>query len=349
MKPWELGDDSVFREPSREKIKEHRQKEFNLKQRFITKAIGENMASIGAILIVLFFVGYIWTDIQIRLSFETILLDGAVTVAFLVFLESMCTHNGIKGGKLDDVYIQTHNEYLELRKKVTELGISMMSAFCENQIDVEYETYMRRRCKELKISYEDYLNEYSKCSYKRLKSIFPRGKAARIFAMRSIKSIELTPDMLMTDGSESVKKRGGLGKSAADYIREQNYGFFNLLMTVISGFCSAAIAFYANDGASWGLVMYTIMKLVLGARKAYSGYSKGAKAYNTYEVIHMQDKMMYLNLYREYVEEYSKKGEDYGTEGNKSEQTDPQGRREGEGGGVLHDRPAESVRASASG
>ena len=349
MKPWELGDDSVFKEPSREKIKEHRQKEFNEKQRFITKAIGENMATIGAILIVLFFVGYIWTDIQIRLSFETILLDGAITVVFLVFLESMCTHNGIKGGKLDNVYIKTHDEYLALRKTVTDLGISMMSAFCEKQIDVEYETYMRRRCKELKISYEDYLNEYSKCSFKRLKRIFPRSKAARIFALRSIKPIELTPDILMTDGSENVKKRGGVGKSANEYIREQNYGFFNLVMTVISGFCSAAIAFYANDGASWGLVMYTVMKLVLAARKAYRGYSKGSKAFSIYEVTHMQDKMMYLNLYREYVEEYNKKGEDYGTEGSKSEQTDPQGRREGEGGGVLHDRPAESVRASASG
>lgn len=299
-------DPDGYEKPSKKELREDSSKEFNEKQRFITKAIGENMATIGAILIVLFFVGYIWTDIQIKLSFETILLDGAVTVAFLVFLESMCTHNGIKGGKLDDVYIQTHNEYLELRKKVTELGISMMSAFCENQIDVEYETYMRRRCKELKISYEDYLNEYSKCSFKRLKRIFPRSKAARIFALRSIKPIELTPDILMTDGAENVKKRGGVGKSANEYIREQNYGFFNLVMTVISGFCSAAIAFYANDGASWGLVMYTVMKLVLAARKAYRGYSKGSKAFSIYEVTHMQDKMMYLNLYTEYLNETKK-------------------------------------------
>lgn len=298
-----MWDEDGYEKPSKRELREDRSKEFNEKQRFITKAIGENMATIGAILIVLFFVGYIWTDIQIRLSFETILLDGAITVVFLVFLESMCTHNGVKGGKLDDVYIKTHEAYLKLRETVIGLGIKHMSTFCEEQIDIEYETCMRRKCKELKISYEDYLNEYSKCSYKTLKHLFPRSKAARIFALRSIKPIELTPDILMTDGAENVKKRGGVGKSAKEYIREQNYGFFNLVMTVISGFCSAAIAFYANDGASWGLVMYTIMKLVLAARKAYRGYSKGAKAYNTYEVTHMQDKMMYLNIYTEYLSE----------------------------------------------
>lgn len=296
-------DPDGYEKPSKRELREDRAKEFNEKQKYLTKTISENMASIGAILIVLFFVGYIWTDIQIRLSFETILLDGAVTIAFLVFLESMCTHNGIKGGKLDDVYIKTHDEYLKLRDKVTELGIKKMSAFCEEQINAEYEAYMRRMCNKLKISYEDWCNEYSKYDIKRLKRQFSPKRAAKIFALRRINHIELTPDILMTDGSLGVKKRGGVGKSAVDYIQEQSFGFFNLLMTVISGFGSAAIAFYANDGASWGLVMYTIMKLVLAARKAYKGYSKGAKAYNTYEVTHMQDKMMYLNLYTEYLSE----------------------------------------------
>jgi hypothetical protein len=41
------------------------------------------------------------------------------------------------------------------------------------------------------------------------------------------------------------------------------------------------------------------MKLVLAAKKAIGGYSKGAKAYNSVEVTHMQDKMLYLNLYLE--------------------------------------------------
>ena len=84
-----MWDEDGYEKPSKRELREDRSKEFNEKQRFITKAIGENMATIGAILIVLFFVGYIWTDIQIRLSFETILLDGAITVVFLVFLESM--------------------------------------------------------------------------------------------------------------------------------------------------------------------------------------------------------------------------------------------------------------------
>lgn len=285
--------------PSKRELREDRAKEFNEKQRFLTRAIGENMASIGAILIVLFFVGYIWTDIKLRISLETVLLDGAVTVAFLIFLESMCTHNGIKCGKFDDVYKNTHEAYLELREEVTRRGLCNMASFCEKQVDEEYESYMRRKCKELKISYEDYRERYCEYSLKELKRVFPAIRAVRIFKLRKIEPIELTPDTLMTDGSSRAKKRGGVSRSAEDYIQQQNFGLLNLLMTVAMGFSSAGIAFYANGGASWGLVMYTVMKLILAARKAIRGYSKGAKAFNTVEVTHMQDKMLYLNLYLE--------------------------------------------------
>jgi hypothetical protein len=285
--------------PSKRELREDRAKEFNEKQRFLTRAIGENMASIGAILIVMFFVGYIWTDIQLRLSWEAAVIDGAVTVAFLVFLESMCTQNGVKGGKLDDVYVKTHEAYLELRGRVTRRGLCGMASFCEKQIDEEYESYMRRRCKQLKIEYTDYCEKYRACSLRELKKIFPAKKAVEIFNLKDIDPIELTPDMLMTDGSAGAKKRGGVSRSAEEYIKRQNYGFWNLIFTAASGFLSAGIAFYVNDGASWGLVMYTLMKLVLAAKKAIGGYSKGAKAYNSVEVTHMQDKMLYLNLYLE--------------------------------------------------
>ena len=310
-------DPDGYEKPSKRELREDRAKEFNKKQRHLTKTIGENMASIGAILIVLFFVGYIWTDLQIKLSFETILLDGAVTVVFLIFLETMCTHNGIKGGKLDDVYIAIHSAYLELRQKVIGRGIAKLSDFCEKQIEEEYEVYMRRRCRELKISYEDYVGGYSKYSMGELWRVFPFKKAAKIFALRKVKAIELTPDALLNDGSASSKKRGGIGISAEDYIQQQSFGFFNLLMTVVSGFCSAGIAFYANDGASWGLVMYTLMKLVLAARKAFKGYSKGARAYSVIEVTHLQDKMTYLNLYTEYLNETKTTAEVEQTEENK--------------------------------
>ena len=286
--------------PSRRELKEDRAKEFSEKQRSLMRTVGENMASIGALLIVVLFVGYIWTDFGLQMSWQTILLDGAVTVVCLVLMESLWTQNGIEGGKLDNVYIKTHEEYLGLRTKVIDHGLSLMNVFCDWQIDVEYEYYIRKRCKEFKIDYKEYEQTLSKMPLSRLKDMYAPDIAAKVFALRSIKPIELSSEILMTDGA-ATNGRGGVGISAHEYVKKETLGWWNILATVVVGFSSAAIAFTLNDGASWGLVMYTIMKLILLARRVYKGYSKGIKAYNTVEVKHMQDKMRYLHLYVEFV------------------------------------------------
>ena len=296
-----MWDEDGYEKPSKRELREDRAREFNEKQRSVIRSVGENMATVGAILIVLLFVGYIWTDFSLQLSLETILLDGAVTVVCLILMESLWTQNGIKGGKLDEEYIAAHKSYLDLREKVTKLGLNMMNAFCDWQIDIEYEYYLRKRCKEFKIDYKNYAEELSKMPLAELKKIYPADIAAKVFALRSIKPIELTSEMLMTDGA-STNERGGVSISAQEYVRRETVGWVNILATIVAGFCSAGIAFSLNEGASWGLVMYTLMKLILLARRIFKGYSKGSRAYSVIEVKHISDKTRYLNLYVEFVE-----------------------------------------------
>lgn len=306
-------DPDGYEKPSKKEMREDRAREFNRTQKSITKFVGDNMASVGVILIVILFISYIWTDFSIRLEHEKIILDAVVFFVFSILMESLCAKIGIKGGKLDEEYIKSHEDYLSLRKTVTERGLALMDKFCAWQIDVEYEEYLRQRCKELEIEYKDYVESLSKLSLEELAKVCGADIAAKVFALRQTKRIKLSSQILMTDG-EHTSERGGVGISASEYIKHKTVGWVRLISIFLSGAFSAAIAFSYNNGASWGLVMYTITKLSLLAWRMYNGYSSGAKAYNTIEVKHLQDKMLYLNLYIEFLNKktYLSFGDKYG-------------------------------------
>lgn len=345
MKPWELGDDSVFQEPSKEKVKEFKQKEFNKRQKSFVKLIGENLASYALVLIVVLLIGFIWTDLGISLTWTSFLVDSLLSVVLFIAAEFLTSKIGTTGGRLDDIYINVHNEYIELRKRVVKAGITLMDKFCEWQIDVEYEFFLRKQCKAYKIDYDEYIAKYSKMTMTELQKALGKNEAIIVVALNKTSRIELTPDMLLTDGK--VKgERGGVPVSGEEYVERHTTGFGHIALAVLTAVLTAFPAFAPTEDISIGRVIYTIFKLAMLIYRMYNGYSRGAKAFNTIEPRHLQVKIRYLNLYLEFLR---RNGEDYGTEGSKSEQTDPQGRREGEGGGVLHDRPAESVRASASG
>lgn len=345
MKPWELGDDSVFKEPSREKIKEHRQKEFNHKQKSFVKLVGENLAAYACVLIVVLLIGFIWTDIGLSLDVTTFIIESIISVVLFIAAEFLTSKIGTNGGRLDELYVKNHTEYLELRKTVVSAGITLMGKFCECQIEEEYDQYIRKKCKEYRLDYNDYINKYSKMSYKQLKKIFKKRGAITILGLNKAPRIELTPDMLLTDGKVRGE-RGGIPISGEEYVERHTTGFWHILLAVVVAILTVLPAFSLTDDVTIGRVVYTGFKIAMLLYRMYTGYSRGAKAFNTIEPRHLQVKIKYFNLYLEFLK---RNGEDYGTEGDKSEQTDPQGRREGEGGGVLHDRPAESVRASASG
>ena len=106
--------------------------------------------------------------------------------------------------------------------------------------------------------------------------------------------------LLLTDGTGESDTHRGIGISAKEYVKKSTKGWMNVTVTVVTCVFSASIAFFANAGASWGLVMYTVLKLALLCWRMYKGYSAGAKAYNTIEVKHLQDKMTYMHLYLEH-------------------------------------------------
>jgi hypothetical protein len=238
---------------------------------------------------------------------------------FFIAAESLMRQNGVECGKIYDEYIKACKDFFALRDKALAIGVILMNPFCEEQIEIEYETYIKKKCRDLKVDYNEYMEQYAKIpTYELKKHIRDSIKRAKVAKLCKIKYIELTPDMILKLDEGERDRRGGIGISGRRYMYNGKKRARNITVTLIACAISASFAFMANEGASWGLVMYTLMKLALLCWRMFKGYSEGAKAYNTIEVSHIGDKMIYLSMYLEYAAE--KKGK---PENEVAEETKP--------------------------
>lgn len=293
---WRGLDETV----SREDLRADKKSEFNARQKSFAKIVGDNLASYVCVLIFVLLIGFIWTDIRINVFTTAFLSDSLVSAVMFILADICMAQVGARVGKLDGDYIKIHGEYLSLRKTVIDAGITLMDAFCDWQIDVEYEFYVRKQCKALKIGYEDYMEKYSEKDLGELKALLPVSKAAAVYALNQAKHIELTPDMLLTDGK--VKNtRGGLGMSGEEYVEKHTTGRLHLLITAVFAVVAAVPAFTLTQDASVGRIIFTIFKLAVLSYRMFIGYSRGAKGFNSVEPRHLQAKMRYLHLYLEYI------------------------------------------------
>ena len=307
----------------KEEYRRFKMKERNVNQKKIAKTIGENFATFALLAIMALMVGFIWTEARIFTNWTKFIGDAVVTVTLYILADVCSASIGVQGGKMDDDYIKCHTEYLALRDKVRQAGISMMDMFCDWQIDVEYEYYIRRRCKDLKIDYKEYMENYRGKTLEELKELFPlesvkeeklkgkifggirnaktSSKAAKIFSLNQVDHIDLTPDILMTDGSVK-NRRGGVGIGAEDYVKKHTVGAKHIIITAVFAIVAAIPRFSLVEEFSLAMVIYTVFKIALMLYRMYVGYSRGSKGYNTVEPKHLQDKIKYLYLYLEFLD-----------------------------------------------
>ena len=331
--------DDVFRDPTKEEIRADKDREYNRRMKSTMRFIGENMATCTIVLATTLLVGSVFGDIGVNLFNKYMIMDFVLTFSAYLIIEYMASKNGARCGKTYDVYIKLHETYLKMREEIYKRGITLMDMFCDWQVDVEYEFYIRRRCKKLKIDYKKYVEEYSKLSLEELSDMFthkgeqrPRftlrhpirsglavyryGKvsnlAKNIFYLRSIQHIELTPEILLTDGKPR-RSRGGVGISGEEHLEKKTTGAGHIILTIIMTLLTVLPMFIAK-GWSWTLLFAAAMKLVGVFMRYYRGYSSGAKAFNTVEVKHISDKIQYFHLYNEFLDKkfYIKLKDKYG-------------------------------------
>lgn len=320
---FDLNKDKEARRAMEAEDRLARQREYNRRQKSLAKLLGENFAAFGLLAVMVLMIGSIWTEVSIFTSWRRFAGEAFTTVILYVLSDIYATSLGVIGGKLDDDYTSVHEQYLELRETVRGVGIALMNTFCDWQIDVEYEYYVRKRCKELKIDYKEYKASYEGKTLEELEALFPiesikekdakgriygtiknvkaSDKAAKIFALNQIKHIKLTPDILMTDGRVR-DERGNVPESGEEHVDKHTKSAPHIIKTALFAISAAFVAIQLVREFSWGMLIYTIFKIALMLYRMYSGYSEGAKAFNSVEPKHLQVKIKYLYLYLEFVE-----------------------------------------------
>jgi hypothetical protein len=338
---FDLEKKGEFRELSKAEMREEKDQEYNRKMKNTMRFIGENMATCTIVLATTLLVGSVFGDIGVNLMSHYLLMDFILTFSTYLLVEYMASKSGVRCGKTYGEYIDLHKLYLNMREDIYKRGIALMDMFCDWQVDVEYEYYIRRRCKKLKIDYKKYVEEYSKMSLEELAEMFTHkdkekpkfsfkhpiksaiavyraGKvsnlAKNIFYLRSIQHIELTPEILLTDGKPR-RTRGGVGISGEEHLERKTTGFGHIVATIVMTLLTVLPMFIAK-GWSWTLIFAAAMKLVGVFMRYYRGYSKGAQAFNTVEVKHISDKVQYFHLYNEFLDKkfYIKLKDKYGSD-----------------------------------
>lgn len=336
---FDLDKNDAYREPTKAEIRAEKDREYNTRMKNTMRVIGENMATCTVVLATTLLVGSVFGDLGINLLSAYTVMDFVLTLAVFILIEYMASKSGARCGKTYEEYLDLHKIYLDMRAEIYKRGIALMDIFCDWQVDVEYEFYIRRRCKKLKIDYKEYCEKYSKMSLEELSDMFThKGEkkpkfsirhpirsgiavyryakvsddAKNIFYLRSIQPIELTPEILLTDGKPR-RSRGGVGISGEEHLEKQTTGFGHIVATIFMTLLTVMPLFIAK-GWSWTLIFAAAMKLVGVFMRYYRGYSKGAQAFNTVEVKHISDKIQYFHLYNEYLDKkiYLKFGDKYG-------------------------------------
>lgn len=337
--------------PDKEEYRQFKQKQHNLRHKALVKTIGENFATYSLVAIMLLMVASIWSEVRINLNWTRVAGDALVTIVLYILADINASTIAVPTGKLDDDYSKKHEEYLTLRSQTLKAGVALMPAFCRWQVDLEYEVYLRKKCQEFKIDYDDYMENYHGKTYEELQVMFPiekiknkstkeklfgtinnvgtSSRAAKIFMLNQVERIKLTPDILLTDGMVR-NERGSVGISGEEYIEQHTKGQTHVALTILTGIVAAIPAFTLAQEVSAGAIIYTIFKMALLFFRMASGYSRGAKAYHTIEPKHLQSKIKYLYLYIEFLEKkiYLKLKDNYGIIDIIGDQTDVEDKRQ---------------------
>ena len=364
---FDLDKNDSYREPTKAEIRAERDVEYNKRMKSTMRFVGENMATCTIILATSVLVGSVFGDVGFNVFSEYMVMDFILTLAVFLVVEFMASKGGTRCGKTYPEYIDLHKIYLDMRDAIYKRGIALMDMFCDWQVDVEYEYYMRRMCKKLKINYKEYCEKYSEMSLEELSDMFThKGEekpkfslrhpiktataihnyakvselAKDIVALQAIKPIELTPEILLTDGKPR-RSRGGVAISGEEHLERHTTGVGHIIATIPMILLTILPAFISK-GFTWSLLFTAALKIMGVAGRYYRGFSNGAKSFNTVEIKHLQDKIQYLHLYNEYLDKeiYLDLEEKYGNLPNslKKETSDNENKRCDSEGGCIENQ-----------
>ena len=280
-------------------------KEFQKRQsgplRWIRLA-GENMATVICIMIPMLLVTLIWTDTKLPEFGWGLASEAVLTIVLFMWAEDATTRSGATVGVVNEKYIEARNRYRNARAAGKERGVFSLDIFCLWQIDVELETARRNMCRALKLRWREYKQIYAEMDSDDLRKKNGKIIAGKVRTVNSLEPIELTADMLLFETSGNRFKRGGIPIGAEEYVDKETRSFKHVVISALTTAFTVSLNFVFSDGASWALIVYTVVKLIALFWRMMVGYEKGVNAYVKVGVMHLDAKSEYWDKYVEYMD-----------------------------------------------
>lgn len=281
--------------------REYRERKHNEAAKKLAKTITQNLYTYLCIAIPFLLIATIWTDFTLPELGWNLLGDGILTVVLMVVGERLMVRVGTFGGKLDDEHTQAVKRYKEARAAAKKRDLSLMTPYCEWQIDQEFERARRARCSRLRIKYEDYTSQYEGHSLDELKTMLPYDKAIAVDQINKMEPIVLTPDMLLYDYGGRQCRRD-IPESGEEYENKKIIGLKGLIVSVVTCLICVGLPITWGGYVTLSKIIYTIGKLIVLLFRMFKGYDSGAKAYHTVEVKYLDAKSDYLEEFVEFID-----------------------------------------------
>lgn len=292
---------------------DERERAFNDDMKRLTRTISKNLHIIVCVFVLILPILMIWVEMG-KPVFSTHMLSDALLRVFMFIVAEHCMLKvGASAGKQDEEHQQHRTAFLELQAQTFKAGTLLLEPFCEWQIDKEFLQAKKTACRRLGIKYEEYEERYRHMSKRELRRRLGAGKGLAVFAINKMKPIELTPELLISDGVDKYA-RGGVSKSGEAFMHGQMYGKLHLGFAVFAAVCTILPNFQNVDQITWASVVTAFVNIIAVVWRMGTGYANGVRAYNVVEVKHLQSKIKYLQIYREYLQKkiYLRFGDKYG-------------------------------------
>lgn len=272
-----------------------KREKYNIISKNITHAIGANITPVLCLLLPFLLIGFIWTDFGEIVFSSAMISDGIVMAMLLIIGYMLTTSLGKDGGKLDEEYIAAKATYTQLLEKVQGMGTLLLGDFCSWQVDVEYEKAINIRLKALKLTDKEWEAAKS-MSYDELIAKYGKIKGKKIDELKNLPPIDLNETMLLYSGDNDFD-RGGITPSAEESLHSRKHLINVIATSLFASLVTISCVISVTQDVSFAKVIYTLFKLVLLLSQMARGYEKGAHAYNTVEVMHLNSKSAYLREY----------------------------------------------------
>ena len=287
------------------------QKKYNITQKNIAAVVGKNLTLFLAMLLPILLIGFVWTDFGKIVVDTKMISDGILTVMLFTCGEILMTRLGTDGGKMDEEYKTSKKTLDELLETVGAVGTTLVTVFCEWQIDLELEQAISFRLRLLRMSRAE-LEEAREKTPEELRAEYGRARARKIMDILELKPIKLNESILLYNGEYAA--RGGVPISGDAYLRSKKSIIETVIACLFTGLLTVSVVVTLTSDITMARVIYTMFKLAMLLFRMVKGFDRGSRAYNTIEVRTNKAKINYLRQYLTFIEDktYLRLGDRYG-------------------------------------